>query len=293
MALQKLDMVPKELFVEIPGASSLVRPKVEYLGKEAREMPVLARQDSLEQLYTDNIIPVYTELKSGRNDGYSSLAAKQSLVKSGKVSKDAMVNILSNFGQEFLSDYVIWSELLDWQPEKRSPNYKMRKVANAVLYRNWDLSGGNIDISNAKQIPINWMKKSGDISKDIVETLNVPKDTYVWADRKYAIDNYDGLNALLWDFWLREGLDLDSYGGPQYGGSDRGSLLGRTVKAEEMVNVFDSSKFEAAKTVSKYQTELEKLENQLDELTKIKTSYDKKFESVVQQVQNLKKFKPE
>jgi len=36
MTLQQLEVVPKELFVQFDGISSLVRPKVEYLGREAR-----------------------------------------------------------------------------------------------------------------------------------------------------------------------------------------------------------------------------------------------------------------
>ena len=140
MTLRKLEVVPKELLVQFDGASCLVRPQVEYLRKNANEMPVLARQDGFEQLYTDDLIPIWKGLKAGKDrDGYS-LSEKQPLVQAKKLSEDTMIDILRKFWNEILHEYVIWTELLDWQPEKRIEGYEIQKGYNAVLYRNWSWS---------------------------------------------------------------------------------------------------------------------------------------------------------
>jgi hypothetical protein len=225
MALQELETIPKDLFVDFDGLS--VRPKIEYLGKMAKEIPVLARQDGLRQIYTDGVVSVYNSLMKGRKDSYSSLSKKQQFVKDGTYSKESGVDILSNFGKEFLESYWIWAELgPDWQPEKRRPGYSLPEGSNAVLYRNWGFSGDKIDVSNAEAVPVRWMEKYGNVSKEIIRELNVPDDTHVWADRESSVKDYDGLSALFWGFWISEGPYLDSDGEPRGRYSNRGALLG-------------------------------------------------------------------
>ncbi len=238
-------IVPKGLFVQFEGVPSLVRPKVEYLGKEARKMPELARQDGLHQLYTDDIVKVYRQLGAAEEDGYSSLAEAQSLVHAGKVAADEMADILSRFGDEVLHSRLMWSELLDWQPQKRAKGYKLPKGANAVLYRGWGLSGNAIDISGATTIPVKWMTREGDVSKEIVKQLDVPEDTHVWADKEYSVENVDGLSTLEWNFTDRERPSLGSYWIPQYGHFDGGALPGSPLSADEMVRVFEAPEAKA------------------------------------------------
>ncbi len=294
MSLQQLETVPKELLVDFDGATSLVRPKVEYLGREARKMPVLAKQDGLEQLYTDSLVPIYKGLRAGTKDGYFSLAKRQPLVEAGKLSKDSMVDILSRFGDEVFNKYWIWVELLDWQPEKRQRDYKLLNGTNAVLYRNWDLSGEThahgvtINVPQATRVPVKWMEKGGNVSEEIVQQLNAPEDTYVWANKRDAVNNYDGLNALGWVFGSLEGPDLYSDRGPRDRDSDWGALLGSRLSREEMIRNFDPSK-----VMSEYQLEMQNLENDFAELKKAKDTYDEKFESVEQRIAKLKKIKPE
>lgn len=283
MTLQKLELVPKEIMVQFEGASSFVRPKVEYLGRYNTEMPVLARQDGFAQLYMDNTIPVYIGLKAGRKDGYSSLAKKQPLVQAKKVSKETMVDVLSRFGTEVLEDCGIYDGILSWQPEKQMVGYKLPNGMNAVMYRNWDLNGEEIDVSKAEVIPVNWMKTSGKASREMVEKLGIPKDTDVYSDREYAIKNYDGLNQLLLDFRFREWPGLDSDWEPRDWYSYGGSLLGSGLSADEMVKNFDPSK-----AMSEYQLEMQNLENDLAELKELKNASDEKIESMDQRIANLK-----
>lgn len=276
MTLQKLETIPKDLFVDLDGLS--VRPKVEYLGKTAKEMPDLARQDGLKQIYTDGIILVYNSLKRGREDNYSSLGKNQQSVRDGTYSNETMVDLLSSIGEEVLKKYWILAELgPDWQPEKRLTNYSLPKNSNAVLYRNWSLSGGKIDVSNAEVIPVRWMEESDDVSKEIIKGLNVPKGTRVWADKNYSVENYNGLNVLDWDFRDREGPGLYSDGGPGYGDSYGGALL-CSVNAG------------VGKTESSFARELNNLEKDFEGLKKV---YKSKTESIEQRIANLKKLKPE
>ncbi len=287
MTLQKLEVVPKEFLVQFEGTSSFVRPKVEYLGKYNTEMPVLARQDGFHQLYLNDNVSVYKGLKEGIKDGYYSLAGEQPLVQAKKVSKDAMIDILSRFGKEVLEDYTIWDGILDWQPYNRIEGYELQN-ANAVVYTDWDLKGEEIDVSNAKVIPTNWMENSGKVSKEMAQQFGIPKDTDVYADREYSIKNYDGLNRLYWGFRFLGGPDLYSDGEPRYGDSGRGALLGSGVSADEVVKNFDPSKI-----MSEYQLEMQNLENDLVELKKFKNASDEKIESIEKRFANLKKMKPQ
>lgn len=250
MTLQHLEVIPKELFVQFEGVSSLVRPKVEYCAEEARKMSVLARQDGFEQLYTPDIIPIYRRLKAAEQYGYYSLAEEQPLVQENKLSKDAMIGILKGFENEILYKCSICAELLDWQPEKRIEGYELPIGKNAVLYRGWDYED-EIDVSDAEVIPVKWMEKPGiNVAREyhrdvgilrIVEQLGVPENTYVWADKKGAIYDCDGLNSLVWDFGFREWPDLFSWWEPWDRLSSRGALLGSRLSADEMVKSFESA----------------------------------------------------
>lgn len=245
MALRKPDVIPKGLFVQFDGVSSLVWPKVAYSGKDVRELPVLARQDGFEQLYTPDIIPIYKELKA-TDDIYRSLAEKQPLVQANKLSEEAMVDILTVFGNDVLYRYdVIWVELLDWQPEKRIEGYELPRGKNAVLYRNWSFEN-EIDVSDATVIPVKWMEENGAVSREIVEQLNVPEDTDVWVNKRGAIENSNGLNALALGFQFRLSPDLYSSREPWDRlplmgrlDSNGGALLGVRLSAEEMVENFN------------------------------------------------------
>jgi hypothetical protein len=250
MALQNLQKIPKDLFVDLDGLC--VRPKIEYLGKMAEEIPVLARQDGLRQIYTDGIVSVYNSLKRGEKDNYSSYSKNQPAVQNGTYSKESMVDILSTFGKEVLQKYWIWSEILDWQPEKRLAGYALPRGSNAVLYRNWSLSGDKIDASNAEVIPMKWMEKSGSVKKEIVK-LSAPEDTYVWVNKERSIKNYDGLNALYWDLmvrvrpvlfsdWERVRPVLFSDWNPRFRNSYWGALLGSMGSSEAAGKITSKSR---------------------------------------------------
>jgi hypothetical protein len=233
--IQESDFVPKELLVQIEGVSSLIRPKVEYPDTEARMLPILARQDGFEQLYSNDVITVRNALVKGQTDTYSLLSQKQPLVQQKKLSKDKMTDILSRFADEVLHKYKIWVELLDWQPEKRMKDYEMQKDANAVLYRNWNLLRNKVYITNAITIPIKWMERSGNVSEEIVKAFNAPSDTYVWSNRQYSIEDYDGLVAISWDFMGRP--RLGSCWDPKEWGST-GAIVRNKLSIEEMVKNF-------------------------------------------------------
>lgn len=291
MTLQQLKLVSKELFVRFEGASLLVRPKVEYLAKEAREMPVLSRQDGFVQLYTNDLVPVYKGLRAGREDNYSSLAESQPLVKSNKMSKDAMVDILSRFGTEVFDKNIIWAELLDWQPEKRTEGYKLKKGMNTVLYRNWNMDGDRIDVSKAEKIPTKWMEKSGNVTNEIVRQLGVPEDTYVYADRQYVVDNYDGLNALDWVFGSYVRPFLDSVREPRVRGYGGGALLGSKLSADRMVKNFNPSKAGTELRTSEYQSQLKELETEFESARTLYSQLGVKMTIIDERIEKLTKIK--
>ncbi len=59
-------VIPKNLYVHFEGIFPFrVRPKIEYIGKKAKELPVLARKDGFEQLYSSCIVPVCMQLIEG------------------------------------------------------------------------------------------------------------------------------------------------------------------------------------------------------------------------------------
>jgi len=251
MTLRQLEVIPKELLVQFEEIPYLVRPQVEYLGREPREMPVLANEDALYQLYTSNINPIVFALNAGRKDGYSSLSERQPLVTAGKLSKDAMVGILSNFHNE-VKKFSISVELgPDWQPEKRMPmgktwlggtkRYKLPKGMNAVMYRNWSLSGDNIDVSKADVIPINWIETSGGPNREMVQ-FGIYPFAFVFADKWKAINNFDGLNSLSLNFKERTRPTANTWFGSRHSTPEKGALLYSRQGAEEMVQNFDPSK---------------------------------------------------
>ncbi len=234
--MQKL-YVAEGLFAQFEGVPSLVKPKVEYLEREAWKMPVLARQDDLQQLYTDAIVGVYRQLMAAEDD-YSSLVQAQPLVRAGKVAAEEMTRILKGFGNEVFHTRSIRAELLDWQPWKRRKGYTLPEGANAVLWRNWDLSKIPIGVSDATEIPVKMAEEGkGKVSEEMVNQLGVPKDAHVVANKRYSVENFDGLNALLWAFW-GERPELDVVTGPRDWGLIAGALLGSPLSADEMVRAF-------------------------------------------------------
>lgn len=278
MTLQQLDTIPKELVVCFEGVSCPVRPKVEYLGKEAREMPGLARLDGFGQLYTPDLVQIYKVLKDGNNDNYSSLSQSQPPVQTGKTTKEAMVDVLGRFADEVLEKYAIWTELLDWQPQKRDKRYAL---GVPLLYRNWSLSDdGKIDVANAEKVPVEWMEGSGTVNKEMAKQLSLPENTYVYVDRHRAVNNYDGLNALLWGFGLlvcagkrRGGPGLCSGWEPRYGYSGGGALLGRRPNA--------------------YDSELQTLKEDLGSSKELYTELGIKITSIDERIAAPMKMKPE
>lgn len=193
--LRNLNIVPEDVFVSFDGVSPLVRPSLEYPAEPAQEIPVLAGQNGLSQLYTNDIMTVYQKMAGGYKDGYSLLSDEQPLVKSGKMSKDSMMDILFKFGEDFFGERQIWCELLDLQPHRRRVGYTKGGDVS-LLYRNWNVSGGNVRISGAEAVPIKWMKTSYYASREIREKLNATENTFVWVDRKYTINENNGLSSL-------------------------------------------------------------------------------------------------
>jgi len=81
----------------------------------------------------------------------------------------------------------------------------------------------------------------------MVEQLGIPENTHVWADRKQAIQKYNGLNALQWDFGITEFIGdhrdwplLNSGGKPYHFFFPPlgGALLGRRLSTDKMVESF-------------------------------------------------------
>src|SRR3990170_333195 len=100
MVLQNLEVVPKELYVQFDKIPYLVRPNIEYDSSFHFQMPVLAGKDYLNQLYTPDVFSICQQLDVAAQDAYSSLSKSQPLVKANKVSKNAMVYILQEFGNQ-------------------------------------------------------------------------------------------------------------------------------------------------------------------------------------------------
>jgi len=231
MALRQLEVIPKKLLVQFEKVPYLVRPQVEYFGRKPREMPVLAKEDGFYQLYTSNVYSIVDALNIGKKDGYSSLSETQLLVKAGKLSKDAMVGILSNFCSEVNKSSISVELGPDWQPEKRIRKYKLPKGMNAVLYRNWSLSGDEIDVSKADVIPINWIETS-DVPNKEMRQLGIYQFTLVFANKSKAITHFDGLNSLYLNL---EDRTANTWDGPDGSRPEKGALLCNRQSAEEMI----------------------------------------------------------
>ncbi|MBI2547278.1 MAG: hypothetical protein HYW23_02420 [Candidatus Aenigmarchaeota archaeon] len=90
---------------------------------------------------------------------------------------------------------------------------------------------------------VNWVRQNGTITPEMMNLL-VPRDavkplkadnTYVWTNSNPEL--YEGLRALIWGFGGRERPDLDSGREPEYGYSDRGSVLGSVAEGEGRIKI--------------------------------------------------------
>lgn len=249
MTLQKLDLVPEELFVQFEEVPYLVRPKIEYLRIDEEEtppvrVPVLAKQDGFQQLYLKNPIKIFQKLRAAlQEDRYRSLSEKQPLVKENKLPMETMAKIFSIFGYEFLHECGVWAGILDWVPERREMKHKLENGVNALFYEDWkELPNYKIDVSNATIIPTNWVETNHNANKTMAKQFDIPENTQVLSNKERVINRYDGLSAVQLGIRHDGILVLLSEWDPWESGPIRGALLGKDTKVEDMVKNFDQSK---------------------------------------------------
>lgn len=231
-------------FIDIPGLSISVRPKVECRGKNLFET----------QLYADNDFDVFdspeinTIAYFARPENPNAEWIKQQAEKL-KVKREAVENAYANLHEDIWEKYWVESgEILALSPySKRIINSKLnRKSKKPVLLRGYEISHaedivdertgwktavkeGDYVIKGGKVIEVYWPRKDEFITKNLIKLLNAREDTYVWTHLDPEF--YEGLRTLIWGFGLHGGLrsrpHLHSEWHPWGQDFEVGFLLGR------------------------------------------------------------------
>ena len=247
---------------------------MEYFGEKAGEMPVLAARDGFKQLYSDDIVAIYRQLKEAEKDGYTSFSEKQPLVQAKKIFTGVMATIINGFHDDVVRNNFVWAELLYYQGPRSEKVYKLPENSNAVMYRNWKYSDDKADVSGAVAFPLKWeLEKSESMcggeyaGESVLKGFGLPEDMSLLPDCKKLPDNFEGLHALGWDFRIRGKPRLDLYATPKVSSSNGGAILGSSHDIDEIIDRLDLSRLRIAPRApqqeSAYQIELDELEREL------------------------------
>lgn len=287
--------LPKELLLKFEGVSYLVRPEIGYTGKKAGAMPVLAAKNGFKQLYSNDILSVYRQLREAEKDVYSSLSLNQPLVKANLVPANVMAVIIRNFHDDVVLNKFVWTELLYLQNKENETVYELPKNKNAVMYRNWAHSDGKADVSGAIAFPVRWKEEEAEVMfggsfaiESILESFGPPEDAHLLHYDKNVLKDLKGLSALSWDFRinnrpLSSRPRLDLYKNINADGDSGGALLGSELSADEIVRAFkpEELKIETIE-MSDSQKRLAELEHEL-------VAYKKSYAGLGERIGNMEK----
>ncbi len=287
----------QSLYVGIPEVSAPVLSEVALRGKNWFETQAYGQDVSNGVIFIDDsrtINKVAYALKNAR-PSYNSLlnhGMNKSYLEENKVPEEFLRNTFEKFDGDIWQRYWIWAELMDSILKKRG--HDLPKSKNVALYRGAKVLGETVDAKGVEPVFLTLPKEAGAITEEWKNALGASADTYHYpADLDYSKKNLGGINALHWDFWVREGPDLVSGWGPWGRGSVRGSLLGSRLSADEIVKNLQPIKAEPKPEISQYQVELKGLEEDMDNSKKLYTDLGKTITSIEDRIANLKKLKPE
>ena len=199
-------------YLEFPGIPYQVVCNLFMISRNQFKGQLYAQDHGLIRLKSREINMVVSTLRSQSEEWIENNLAKY------KGEASIITERVSNFHKQVLETHTIRSsELLDWQPEKRIQGYKLPDGKNAVLIRDWRVSGeDSIDTSSAEVIPVDWPTKTQKIGKEIAEILGASDTTKLHVDREATIKNSKGLNNLVWNFHYKPQPELYSHRDPWF-----------------------------------------------------------------------------
>lgn len=232
-----------QTYLPIQGIEYLIIPEVSLRGKNLFETQLYAQGNGLVVLSSSDIIKVARAVHAKNPGRDFTRYARDRTNLNDKDVADAYRQLHDDIRNRY---WVRAREVLMWVHSQSTmhPRLVSDESPNtgivSILLRDYKVvDDDKLDIRGITPDPrvrANWLSTNGRITPEIAQLLGVQdwgyaQKTDVWTNPDPQ--DYEGLRALFWGFWVRGRLILDSCGGPWDGDSGRGSLLGRKSQTNQ------------------------------------------------------------
>ncbi len=247
-------MLPRNpvLYIEIPGILVPVRSEVSLLDMNRSQVQQYTQeaQNAVGILFSSEINKVAYALAEARSDNYRALAAQQPLVKAKKTPLSTMERAIGRLDADIWqrpSFEILAEEIIDFEPEGRSPDFRLPIGKDVAVYKGWQLRDGELDLRGVDPIYVTLPKDMSPLTEDLRTVLGAPKgaefslDSYV---SEYWMANPDKvLNAIYWHF-QDNGIfmvrDPSRFGDKLDLAVPNGVLLGSRLSMDEIIQNFET-----------------------------------------------------